>query len=479
MAREDIMQYGAFDERLQETVFLGNGRLCVLASETKQGLQLHMREMICGLVPQEETGLCLALASGNAQGDARQSISEYAKTLDLRRALLCMEYRCGATRYRTECFVSRRYQVAVMRLSCIAADGGRPRRMTLSAHMTGASGEKLDKHTLVSISCGETAACCAAVRMLSDAPVSAAGGEMHTASAQSIVLFAACRTAGCAQSESLRRETAELIARAEREGYEAVRAAHEAEHAALYDRLHFELGEHKPEPQDKTVSEKPVLTAVSAVNQAKYLLLACGCIGLPVREEARQPVQEVTQDGGAVVCACGLEEYVCLCDAMRNRAAARENSHSGVCVALQACPKAKSLTCSGTVTPEQTTRAKVWRTAQSNLYPTLCELLQAARAAVETPATMHGNTVEILSALPEGWQAGKIQGLRLPDGLTLNLEWKNSAPVRLLVKAECDGTQVFRWRQKTARVPLLAGVWQEIMFPEQNAKAEQEEGKTA
>jgi alpha-L-fucosidase 2 len=69
----------------------------------------------------------------------------------------------------------------------------------------------------------------------------------------------------------------------------------------------------------------------------------------------------------------------------------------------------------------------------------------------------HRDTIYLLPALPREWPEGKVIGIRLRGGWTLDLEWKCGAPVQVVLKAAVAGEKVVSWDRRSIPVHLVAG----------------------
>jgi alpha-L-fucosidase 2 len=69
----------------------------------------------------------------------------------------------------------------------------------------------------------------------------------------------------------------------------------------------------------------------------------------------------------------------------------------------------------------------------------------------------HRDMIYLLPALPREWPEGKVIGIRLRGGWTLDLEWKCGAPVQVVLKAAVAGEKVISWDRRSIPVHLVAG----------------------
>ena len=69
----------------------------------------------------------------------------------------------------------------------------------------------------------------------------------------------------------------------------------------------------------------------------------------------------------------------------------------------------------------------------------------------------HRDQIYLLPSLPNEWPRGKITGIRLRGGWTLDLEWQDSAPVRVMLSATVAGQKDIFWNKRSIPVDLVAG----------------------
>ena len=69
----------------------------------------------------------------------------------------------------------------------------------------------------------------------------------------------------------------------------------------------------------------------------------------------------------------------------------------------------------------------------------------------------HRDQIYLLPSLPKEWPQGKITGIRLRGGWTLDLEWQDSAPVRVMLSATVAGQKDIFWNKRSIPVDLVAG----------------------
>jgi len=64
----------------------------------------------------------------------------------------------------------------------------------------------------------------------------------------------------------------------------------------------------------------------------------------------------------------------------------------------------------------------------------------AAAGIAEMLVQSHGGEIRLLPALPKAWPDGKVTGLRVRGGFLLDLEWRDSQPVRATIRSTAGRT---------------------------------------
>lgn len=87
----------------------------------------------------------------------------------------------------------------------------------------------------------------------------------------------------------------------------------------------------------------------------------------------------------------------------------------------------------------------------------------AARAITETLVQDHRGFIDLLPALPPGWDAGSVRGLRCRGGIELDLDWQNRTPTRITLRAGPGGTHTLRHGSTSITIDIAPG--EERTFP--------------
>jgi alpha-L-fucosidase 2 len=87
-----------------------------------------------------------------------------------------------------------------------------------------------------------------------------------------------------------------------------------------------------------------------------------------------------------------------------------------------------------------------------------------AEAVLEALIQSHAGYIELLPALPDEWTSGRLRGVRLRGGMTVDLSWEHAELKTLTVtaKEDCEAEFVLGDRHQT--VTLKKGKTEEIMF---------------
>ena len=80
-----------------------------------------------------------------------------------------------------------------------------------------------------------------------------------------------------------------------------------------------------------------------------------------------------------------------------------------------------------------------------------------AAGIVEMLLHSHGETIELLPALPRAWSNGSISGLRARGACGVDLAWANGRPSRLVLWPGRDGRRTIRFGEKARTIILKAG----------------------
>ena len=77
-----------------------------------------------------------------------------------------------------------------------------------------------------------------------------------------------------------------------------------------------------------------------------------------------------------------------------------------------------------------------------------------AAGMVEMLVQNHGETIELLPALPRAWPTGSVRGLRTRGGCTLDLAWRNGRleSVRIAGRIAGNRTVILHGKRRTIRV---------------------------
>ena len=68
----------------------------------------------------------------------------------------------------------------------------------------------------------------------------------------------------------------------------------------------------------------------------------------------------------------------------------------------------------------------------------------------------HLGTIDLLPALPAVWADGSVEGLRARGGYTVDVIWKNSKPLKVIIRADHDGRVVVRFGSAERKLKMKA-----------------------
>jgi alpha-L-fucosidase 2 len=208
--------------------------------------------------------------------------TSYRRDLDLDQAIASVEFVADGVRFRREVFASFPHQVIAIRLTADKPGAITLRAMLGSPHSGAAAGAASDELTLAGGVQGGAIRFHARARFLAEGAVSAVKGSavaIRNADAVTIVLAGAtnCKSFRDVSADPQAR-TAVAIASASRIAYGTLRAAHVADHRALFRRVTLDLGPVRNEPVDERLRKfagrsDPDLAAL-LFQYGRYLLIA-------------------------------------------------------------------------------------------------------------------------------------------------------------------------------------------------------------
>ena len=267
--------YGQPAQKWTEALPVGNGRLGAMVFGGVEQEHLQFNENTLWLGDATEMG------SYQPFGDlfvdfAPATAQDYRRELDLGQAVHRTRYTADGTTYTREVFSSFPDQVLALRLTT-----DKPGRLTGTIRLT-------DAHKAVVRAAGPLLAAegsftnglhyAAHVRVLAEGgQVAAEGGAVTVRNADAVTILLAAATSFRGQDP--RAEAARQLAAAAAKPYAALRAAHVADHRALFDRVQLELGPAKGGATDarleacKKGGADPALEAL-LFQYGRYLLIA-------------------------------------------------------------------------------------------------------------------------------------------------------------------------------------------------------------
>lgn len=219
-------------------------------------------------------------------------VQNYKRDLDLSSAVGVVEYDMDGVHYKREHFVSSRYQVLVVRITCVSLSGTKKCKMTLCANMSRKPFEentgKIDKKTVGNWGQNGVGGVkyLTALRMLSNGTNALTGDFAHASKASEAVILLASRTDFAEKSE-LGQAVTDTLNLAEKVGYDELLKAHLSDYRAMYERLDFSIMQ-QGEVWNNELSTQQLIESVrndeqTHVNQltmlllyyARYLMISC------------------------------------------------------------------------------------------------------------------------------------------------------------------------------------------------------------
>lgn len=76
---------------------------------------------------------------------------------------------------------------------------------------------------------------------------------------------------------------------------------------------------------------------------------------------------------------------------------------------------------------------------------------------VEMIMYSHGDTIDLLPALPKAWPAGRLSGLRVRGACGLDIGWRAGRLAQVTLRPDIDGERTLRWNGQERRMTLKAG----------------------
>jgi len=174
----------------------------------------------------------------------QDSVSDYVRTLDLDQAIASVDYSMNGTPYHREHFVSTRYNVLAIRLTC-----GEGKRLTLSANISRKPFEentgKLDQHTVANW--GENGV--GGVKYFTAVRMEIKGGQVHTMGdfvyceeAEEVYLYLSSVTDFGGRTD-YREECLKRVQTAANDGYERIKECHRLDYGQLFGRVDLRINQ--------------------------------------------------------------------------------------------------------------------------------------------------------------------------------------------------------------------------------------------